>query len=42
MERFSLDLPRAVEKECTLEVGCGGVCNLKLGQAIKNISSGGQ
>ena len=30
MERFSLDLPRAVEKECTLEVGCGGVWNLWL------------
>ena len=28
MERFSLDLPRAIKKECALEVGCEGVWNL--------------
>ena len=27
MEGFSLDLPEAVKKRCTLEVGCGGVWN---------------
>ena len=27
MERFFLDLPRAVKKQCALEVRCGGVRN---------------
>ena len=27
MEKFSLDLPQTVEKECALEKGCGGVWN---------------
>ena len=33
MERFFLDLPRAVKnRECALEVGCGvcGICNYRL------------
>ena len=29
MERFSLDRLRAVKKDCSLEVGCTGVWNLR-------------
>ena len=54
MERFSLDLPRTVKKGCSLEMGLGvceicgrrgnifGLCNLKLGQAIRCLACGDQ
>ena len=54
MERFSLDLPRAVKRECALEVTCGCVwnlwlqakffkmCNLKTRQAMRNLTCGNQ